>query len=51
MTTPTCDFYCEKILKGLVDVPVYYQNELVFAFHHTNPLWENHVVLLSRKRI
>ena len=22
-----------------------------FAFHHTNPLWENHVVLLPRKHI
>ena len=51
MPTPTSDFYCEKILKGLVDVPVYYQNERVFAFHHTNPLWENHVVLLPRKHV
>ncbi len=51
MPNPTCDFYCEKILKGLLDVPIYFENERVFAFHHTNPLWENHVVLLPKKHI
>jgi len=51
MTDPTCDFYCGKILKGLQDVPVYFENERVFAFHHTNPLWEHHVVLLPRKHV
>lgn len=35
MPNPTCDFYCEKILNGLLDVPVYFENERVFAFHHT----------------
>jgi hypothetical protein len=35
MTSPTCDFYCDKILKSLLDVPVYFENERVFAFHHT----------------
>src|SRR6266567_7915482 len=51
MTDPTCDFYCGTILNGLLDVPVYFENERVFAFHHTNPLWEHHVVLLPRKHI
>jgi len=51
MTEPTCDFYCAKILKGILDVPVYFENEQVFAFHHTNPLWENHVVLLPKRHI
>ncbi len=51
MTDPICGFYCGKILKGLLDVPVYFENERVFAFHHTNPLWENHVVLLPKKHI
>ena len=31
-TTPTCDFYCAKILKGLLDVPVCFENDQVFAF-------------------
>ena len=51
MTPLNCDFYCDKILKGLLDVPVYFENEQVFAFHHTQPLWENHVVLLPKRHI
>jgi histidine triad (HIT) family protein len=47
----TCDFYCDKILKGRLDVPVYCQNELVFSFHHSNPIWEHHVVLLPKKHV
>jgi histidine triad (HIT) family protein len=49
MTEAVCDFYCAKILTGLVSVPVYFENERIFAFHHSNPLWENHVVLLPKK--
>jgi histidine triad (HIT) family protein len=51
MTEPVCDFYCGTILTGLQVVPVYIENERVFAFHHSNPLWENHVVLLPKKHI
>jgi histidine triad (HIT) family protein len=51
MTTTSCDFYCNLILTGTVKVPVYLENDLVFAFHHTNPLWENHVVLLPKKHV
>jgi histidine triad (HIT) family protein len=51
MTEYACDFYCDKILSGLLEVPVYFENEHVFAFHHSNPLWEHHVVLLPRRHI
>ncbi len=51
MTTTSCEFYCEQILAGKADVPVYFENERVFAFHHTNPIWENHVVLLPKKHV
>lgn len=51
MTAPSCDFYCDKILGGAAAVPVYFQNDKVFAFHHTNPIWENHVVLLPKKHV
>lgn len=27
MTDPACDFYCGKILTGLLAVPVYFENE------------------------
>ena len=51
MTEPACDFYCGKILKGALDIRVYCEDERVFAFHHTQPIWENHVVLLPKKHI
>jgi histidine triad (HIT) family protein len=51
MTDITCDFYCEKILRGRMDVRICFENEAVFAFHHSNPLWEHHVVLLPKKHL
>ena len=30
---------------------IYSENERVFAFHQSNPLWENQVVLLPKKHI
>ena len=51
MTGLACDFYCDKILGGLLEVEVYCQNEHVLAFHHSNPIWEHHVVLLPKRHI
>ncbi|HEU0264787.1 MAG TPA: HIT domain-containing protein [Geobacterales bacterium] len=51
MTEPACEFYCEQILRGRIPVRVYLENERIFAFHHTNPLWEHHVVLLPKRHI
>jgi histidine triad (HIT) family protein len=51
MTEDICDFYCGKILTGQLAVPLCFENEQVFAFHHTNPIWENHVVLLPKKHV
>lgn len=47
----SCDFYCEQILNGRLQVPVCFENEQVFAFHHTNPIWEHHVVLLPKRHV
>jgi len=51
MSEMGCDFYCGRILKGLEKVQVHWENERIFAFHHTNPLWEHHIVLLPKKHI
>lgn len=51
MNEPVCDFYCGRILQGLVSVTIYCENEQVLAFHHTNPLWEHHIVLLPKKHV
>ncbi|MBJ6726246.1 HIT domain-containing protein [Geomesophilobacter sediminis] len=51
MTTPIGDFYCDKILSRALDVRIYFENDDVFAFHHSNPIWEEHVVLLPKKHL
>lgn len=51
MTRLSCDFYCEQILSGRERVPLCFENAHVFAFHHTNPIWESHVVLLSKRHL
>ena len=51
MTTPECAFYCGQILSGRLSVPVCFENDQVFAFHHTNPIWEQHVVLLPKRHV
>lgn len=51
MTSSICDFYCDKILSRALDVRIYLENDQVFAFHHSNPLWEQHVVLLPKKHL
>lgn len=49
MTSSVCDFYCDQILRCTLEVRIYFENEQVFAFHHRNPLWEQHIVLLPKK--
>ena len=51
MTREICDFYCGKVLRGELDIRVCRESERVFAFHHTNPIWEHHVVLLPKRHI
>jgi len=51
MAGTVCDFYCGRVLKGLEDVQIHWENERILAFHHSNPLWEHHIVLLPRKHI
>lgn len=51
MNETGCEYYCDQMLQGRIEVQVYFENEHVLAFHHTNPLWEHHVVLLPRKHI
>jgi histidine triad (HIT) family protein len=51
MTGHTCDFYCDKVLGELLAIDVYFENAHLLAFHHSNPIWENHVVLLPKRHI
>jgi len=51
MASSNCDFYCDQILSRALDVRVHFENDEVFAFHHSNPLWERHIVLLPKKHL
>ena len=48
---PACDFYCGRVLAGRIQVRVCLENDRVLAFHHTNPIWEHHVVLLPKRHV
>ena len=51
MTSSICDFYCDKILSRTLAVRIRFENDRVFAFHHSSPIWEQHVVLLPKKHL
>jgi histidine triad (HIT) family protein len=51
MSNSVCDFYCDQVLNGKMKVRIYFENDQVFAFHHSNPLWEHHIVLLPKKHV
>ena len=45
------DIYCEKIIPGSLEVDVVHETELVIAFHHTDPFFETHVVIIPKEHI
>jgi len=45
------DIYCQQIIPGLLKVDIVFESDLVMAFHHTVPYWENHVVIIPKIHI
>ena len=45
------DFYCEQIISGKIDVDIVFETDEVMAHHHTNPYWEQHVVIIPKTHI
>ncbi len=45
------DFYCNQVLNGNIKVQVVFETDLVLAFHHTQPYFEHHVVIVPRQHI
>lgn len=43
------DFYCQEIISGRTKVDIVYETELVMAFHHTNPYFEEHIVIIPKE--
>jgi histidine triad (HIT) family protein len=45
------DFYCEEVLSGKIKVEIVLETENVLAYHHTEPFWESHIVVIPKKHI
>ena len=45
------DFYCDQILSGLVRVQIVAKTDQVLAFHHTQPYWPVHIVVIPKRHI
>jgi len=45
------DFYCKEVISGKLDVDIIFETNLVMAFHHTQPYWERHVVVIPKAHI
>ena len=45
------DFYCEQVLSGKTAVEVVAETDEVLAFHHTQPYWPVHVVVIPKRHI
>ena len=45
------DFYCDVAIPHAPELAVVHEDEHVLAFHHTNPYWETHVVVVPKRHI
>lgn len=45
------DFYCQQVIPGKVKVDILYETNLVMAFYHTQPYFEQHVVIIPKTHI
>lgn len=45
------DFYCDEVLSGSTKVDIVAETEHVLAFHHTQPYYEAHVVIIPKRHI
>lgn len=45
------DFYCDSVLSGLVEVKKIHETDNVLAYHHTQPFWDTHIVVIPKRHI
>lgn len=45
------DFYCEEVLSGKTSVSVVAESPRAFAFNHTSPTWETHIVVIPKTHV
>ena len=47
----TEDFYCEEVLSGRTPVEKVFESDTVLAYHHTQPFWPVHVVVIPKVHV
>ena len=47
----TSDFYCDEVFSGKTQVEKVIDTDNVLAYHHTNPYWSVHIVVVPKKHI
>ena len=45
------DFYCDEVLSGHTDVRVVRETATVLAYHHTEPFWPVHIVVIPKRHV
>ena len=45
------DFYCDVALPRVAELDVVHEDDRVLAFHHTQPFWPTHVVVVPRRHL
>ncbi len=45
------DFYCDEVLSGKTPVEVVFETGNVLAYHHTQPFWDAHIVVIPKRHI
>lgn len=47
----TNDFYCDFVLNNKIEVQKEVETESILAFHHTNPSYPIHIVIVPKRHI
>ena len=45
------DFYCDEVLSGRTEVAKVMETDMVLAYQHTRPFYENHIVVIPKIHI
>ena len=45
------DFYCDQVFSGKTPVEKMLATKNVFAYHHTRPFWEIHIVVVPKAHV
>ncbi|MFJ3182477.1 HIT domain-containing protein [Streptomyces sp. NPDC086796] len=49
--TAVSDFYCHQALAGTIPIETVAETDRVLAFHHTNPSYPVHVVVIPKEHV